>query len=220
MDIGHKIEALKKTFSRPEVRLVAVSKTQPPALIVEAYAAGQRLFGENRVQELVPKYEQLPKDIQWHLIGSLQTNKVKYIAPFVCLIHSIDSLKLLQEVNKEALKNARIIDCLLQVYIAKEETKSGLSFSEVEALVQSELFKKLQNVRIIGLMGMATNTVDQEVVRNEFKGLSGFFKSLKQGVFKEQVSFCELSMGMSGDYKIAVEEGSTLVRIGTAVFKS
>jgi hypothetical protein len=198
--------------------LIAVSKTHPPEAVQEAYAAGHRVFGENKVQELLAKYEVLPKDIQWHLIGHLQSNKVKYIAPFIHLIHSIDSLKLLQEVNKQAQKNNRIIACLLQVYIAKEESKFGLSPEEVIALLEMPQVKELSSVKITGLMGMATFTDDTLQIRAEFKTLKQLFESLKSKSLGPNISMQELSMGMSSDYRIALEEGSTMVRVGSAIF--
>jgi pyridoxal phosphate enzyme (YggS family) len=184
----------------------------------EAYNAGQRIFGENQVQELADKYEKLPKDIQWHLIGHLQTNKVKYIAPFISLIHSVDSIKLLQEINKQAQKNNRVIDCLLQIYIADEETKYGLGFDEVIELLESHEFTELENIRIVGLMGIATNSENQKQIKEEFYELDTLFKGIKISYFKNQDYFKELSMGMSADYKIAIEQGSTLVRIGSDIF--
>lgn len=200
------------------VTLVAVSKTKPVEDIMEAYNAGQRIFGENMVQELVDKYEELPKDIEWHLIGHLQTNKVKYIAPFISMIESVDSLKLLQEINKQALKNDRVIDCLLQIYIADEETKYGLDFDEAVELLRSEEFAELKNVRIRGLMGIATNTDNEKQIKEEFYELDTFFDGIKQSFFRKADYFDELSMGMSSDYKIAVEHGSTMVRLGSTVF--
>lgn len=200
------------------VTLVAVSKTKPVEDIMEAYNAGQRIFGENMVQELVDKYEELPKDIEWHLIGHLQTNKVKYIAPFISMIESVDSLKLLQEINKQALKNDRVIDCLLQIYIADEETKYGLGFDEAVELLRSEEFAELKNVRIRGLMGIATNTDNEKQIKEEFYELDTFFEGIKQSFFRKADYFDELSMGMSSDYKIAVEHGSTMVRLGSTVF--
>jgi pyridoxal phosphate enzyme (YggS family) len=188
--------------------------------VLEAYTAGQRAFGENKVQEMVDKYEQLPKDIQWHLIGHLQTNKVKYIAPFVHMIHAVDSLKLLQEIDKQAQKNNRIIPCLLQFHIAQEETKFGLDFTEAEALLQSREFIEMQNVQIAGLMGMASFTEDEEQVRDEFRNLNNYFQIIKSHYFKFNTEFKCLSMGMSGDYRIAIEEGSTMVRIGSTLFGS
>jgi len=196
------------------VTLVAVSKTHPASAIMEAYEAGHKIFGENKVQELVEKYEELPKDIEWHLIGHLQTNKVKFIAPFVSLIHSVDSLKLLQEINKQALKNNRVINCLLQIYIANEETKFGLSFAEAEQLIASEEFKQLKNIHITGLMGMATNTEDLKQIRNEFHSLKNFFEKLNT----KGSGLSTLSMGMSSDYKIAIEEGSNMIRVGSTIF--
>lgn len=204
---------------RQETRLVAVTKTKPISLLIEAYEAGARLFGENKVQEMVAKYEELPKDIEWHMIGHLQTNKVKYMAPFVSLVHSVDSFKLLKEINKEAKKNDRVIDCLLQIYIAKEETKFGLSEEEALEIITSADLAALTHVRIAGLMGMASNTDDLDVVRAEFRGLKNTFESFKSHE-NGQVTMRELSMGMSGDYLIAQEEGSTLVRVGSAIFGS
>ncbi len=214
MTVEERLENIYAELKPFNAALVAVSKTHPAEIIREAYNSGQRIFGENRVQELLPKQEALPKDIQWHLIGHLQTNKVKQIASFISLIHSVDSLKLLQEINKEAVKNQRMVDCLLQIYIAKEETKFGLNFEEAEALLASDAFKLLKSIRITGLMGMATLTDNQQQVRNEFKSLKTFFNKLQTSNFKLQT----LSMGMSNDYKIALEEGSNMVRIGTAVF--
>lgn len=200
------------------VTLVAVSKTKPNEAILEMYNEGQRVFGENKVQELTAKYEALPKDIQWHAIGHLQTNKVKYIAPFVSVIHSIDSLKLLKEVNKRAKQNDRTIDCLLQMHIAEEDTKFGLNKEEVVALLESDSFKQFENVRIVGVMGMATFTDNEQQVRQEFKNLKAIFDNLKATYFTNQASFKEISMGMSGDYELAIEEGSTMVRIGSLLF--
>lgn len=214
--IAESIQAIEQKI-KDRARLIAVTKTKPVAMLQDAYEAGARLFGENKVQEMAEKQPQLPSDIEWHLIGHLQSNKVKYIAPFVSLIHSIDSLKLLQEVNKQALKNGRVIDCLLQIHIADEETKFGMLAEEAEALLQSETLNDLQNVRIIGLMGLATNTDDAEQVRREFRTLKQLFDTLAT-IQTAQVQFSELSMGMSGDYEIAVEEGSTLVRVGSAIF--
>lgn len=198
--------------------LVAVSKTQPVDIVAEAYRAGQRVFGENKVQELTTKYEALPKDIEWHMIGHLQSNKVKYIAPFVNLIHGIDSMKLLNEVEKQGRKNNRTIHCLLQVHIAEEETKFGFDPEELRKIIQSEEVRTLTHVRIDGLMGMATFTDNTAQVRNEFKKLKLLFDELKKTPLPLHVSMNILSMGMSGDFEIALEEGSTLVRIGTAIF--
>ncbi|NBV90925.1 MAG: YggS family pyridoxal phosphate-dependent enzyme [Flavobacteriia bacterium] len=202
------------------VTLVAVSKTKPMSMLQEAYDAGQRVFGENKVQEMVEKYEQMPKDIKWHMIGHLQSNKVKYIAPFVDLIHGVDSLKLLEEINKQAKKNHRIISCLLQFHIAQEETKFGLSLEEAESLLSGEAFPALQNIQIAGVMGMATFTEDTEQVRKEFKSLKSHFEVLKSKYFPLQNTFTEISMGMSDDYQIAMEEGSTLIRVGSKIFGS
>lgn len=199
-------------------RLIAVTKTKPIEDLMEAYQAGCKTFGENRVQEMTVKWEVLPKDIEWHLIGHLQSNKVKYMAPFVSLIHSIDSLDLLKEVNKQAQKNNRVIDCLLQIYIAQEETKFGLSEAETVELLDSEDFKNLQNIKIVGVMGMATNTDDTEQIRLEFKKLKHFFSYLKKKYHTQNIDWKEISMGMSSDYLIAVAEGATLVRVGSAIF--
>jgi len=206
--------------SIPEnVTLIAVSKTQPVASILEAYQAGQRAFGENRIHEMAEKFDVLPKDIEWHMIGHLQRNKVKYMAQFVHLIHGVDSFKTLAEINKQALKHNRIINCLLEVKIASEDTKFGLSFDEVEQLLKSEELKNLKNINIQGLMGMASFTENNEIFRYEFKTLKTFFDSLQK--YKSfNVNPNILSMGMSGDYKIAIEEGSTMIRVGSAIFGS
>ena len=200
------------------VKLIAVSKTKPVSDLLEAYNAGQRMFGENKAQELINKQPLLASDIQWHFIGHMQTNKVKYIAPFVSLIESVDSLKLVKEINKQALKNDRVIDCLIQFHIASEETKYGLSSDETEAILNSEVFGAMKNIRITGIMGMATFTNDKVQIMREFRSLKNYFDYLKEKYFKEVDSFREISMGMSGDYKIAIEEGSTLVRVGSAIF--
>jgi pyridoxal phosphate enzyme (YggS family) len=200
------------------VTLVAVSKTKPNAMILEAYEAGHRIFGENRVQELVEKHEALPKDIEWHLIGHLQRNKVKYIAPFVSMIHAVDSLKLLKEINKQAKKYNRVIDCLLQFHIAQEDTKYGMDLSEVKALLESEDFAAMEHVSIVGLMGMATFTDNSNQIREEFRTLENDFQIIKSHFFKFNDAFRHISMGMSGDYLIAIEEGSTMVRVGSAIF--
>lgn len=202
----------------PTCRLIAVSKTQPPEIIMRAYEAGQKVFGENKAQELAQKYEALPKDIEWHMIGHLQTNKVKYIAAFVRLIHSVDSFKLLEEINKQGRKVSRVISCLLQIHIAEEETKYGFSAEEVIALLESADLSLLTHVRIEGLMGMATFTNDQEKVRKEFRSLRHLFEKLKDKTLPDSVDMKELSMGMSNDYPIALEEGSTLIRVGSAIF--
>lgn len=215
--IAEKIKEIQSSL--PEnVTLVAVSKTKPVEDIQQAYIAGQRIFGENKVQEMTSKYEVLPKDIQWHLIGHLQTNKVKYIAPYVSLIHSIDSVKLLREVNKEAKKNNRIISCLLQFHIAEEETKFGFSFDEAKELIESEAFLNFQNIQIVGIMGMASFTENEQQIRNEFQTLHDYFQVLKSHYFKFNPDFKEISMGMSGDYKIAIEHGSTMIRVGSTIF--
>jgi pyridoxal phosphate enzyme (YggS family) len=209
MPIASNLKATQNSLPK-EVTLVAVSKTKPNTAILEAYQAGQRIFGENKVQELAKKAEELPKDIAWHMIGHLQTNKVKFIAPFVSLIHGVDSLKLLKEINKRAEQNNRIIDCLLQVHIATESSKFGFGMEEVESvLIQAEEFK---NIRITGLMGMATFTDDTQQVVDEFKNLKTVFDSIKN----EHIT--TLSMGMSGDYKLAIEQGSTMIRVGSAIF--
>lgn len=220
MSIADNITSLKNETGALKVSLLAVSKTKPVEDIMEAYDAGQRLFGENMVQELVDKYEKLPKDIQWHLIGHLQSNKVKYIAPFITMIESVDSLKLLQEINKHALKNDRVIDCLLQIYIADEETKFGLGFDEAIELLRSDEFTELKNVRIRGLMGIATNTDNEKQIKEEYYELKTFFDGIKQSFFRKDKDFDTLSMGMSSDYKIAIEQGSNLVRLGSTIFGS
>ena len=202
----------------PNVQLVAVTKTYPVETLEKAYALGLRNFGENRVQEMIDKQPQLPDDVRWHQIGHLQTNKVKYIAPFVHLIHSVDSLKILREINKQALRQERVIDCLLQVYIAKEDSKFGLDEEEVLQLLKSEDFKSMKNISIRGLMGMATFTDKETVVRAEFASLKRFFDQLKADFFVDKEQFDLISMGMTGDYRIAIEEGSNMVRIGTALF--
>ena len=203
-----------------KAKLVAVTKTQHVSAIKEAYDAGHRIFGENRPQELAAKREELPDDIEWHMIGHLQTNKVKLIVPFVDLIHSVDSLHLLSEINKEAEKIDRIVDCLLQIKIAKEETKYGLDIAEAVDILQSPEFEQMDNVRIVGLMGMATLTEDENIIRSEFKHLHHNFGLIKEQFFSDKNYFKEISMGMSGDYKIAVEEGSTIVRVGSLIFGS
>jgi len=218
MSIADNIISLKKETDALKVTLLAVSKTKSNEDILQAYEAGQRLFGENQVQELVEKHEQLPKDIEWHLIGHLQTNKVKYIAPFISMIQSVDSIKLLQEINKHAIKANRVIDCLLQIYIADEETKFGLGFDEVIELLRSEEFTELKNVRISGLMGIATNTESEKQIADEYYELDTFFKGVKASFFRKDKNFNILSMGMSSDYKIAMEKGSNMVRLGSTIF--
>lgn len=217
MSTESNLEKIKKRLPH-HVQLVAVSKTHPVDKILEAYTSGQRVFGENKVQELVQKYTMLPKDILWHLIGHLQTNKVKYIAPFVSLIHAVDSMKLLKEINKEAIRNNRVIDCLLQLKISGEATKFGMNETEIESLLASTEYHELSNIRIIGIMGMASFSENQELIRKEFKTLKQFFDHLKIKFFSQSDYFRELSMGMSDDYKIAIEEGSTLIRLGSIIF--
>ncbi len=213
-------ENLKKVLSElPEgVRLVAVSKFHPNEAIEEAYRAGQRVFGESKVQEMTAKYESLPKDIEWHFIGHLQTNKIKFIVPYVSLIHGIDSYKLLTEVNKQAAKVDRTVNCLLQLHIAQEETKFGFSFDECREMLTAGEWKELKNIRICGLMGMATNTENTEQIKAEFCSISNFFKEVKSTWFINEKTFCELSMGMSHDYHEAIAAGSTLVRVGSKIF--
>jgi pyridoxal phosphate enzyme (YggS family) len=218
MSIADHIKSLKIETIPKKVTLVAISKTKSAAEIQEAYDAGQRLFGENMVQEMVDKYEQLPKDIQWHQVGHLQSNKVKYIAPFISLIQSVDSLKLLQEINKQAEKNKRVIDCLLQIYIADEDTKFGLGFDEAIELLRSEEFTTLKNIRVRGLMGIATNTDNEKQLKEEFYELKTFFDGIKQSFFRKEESFNIVSMGMSADYKLAIEQGSTMIRLGSTIF--
>ncbi len=218
MSIADNINSLKNETISKKVTLIAVSKTKTVADIREAYDAGQRLFGENTVQEMVEKYGQLPKDIQWHQIGHLQSNKVKYIAPFISMIQSVDSLKLLQEINKQAEKNKRIIDCLLQIYIADEETKFGLGFDEAIELLRSAEFAVLRCIRIRGLMGIATNTDKEKQLKDEFHELKIFFDGIKQSFFRQEESFNVLSMGMSADYELAIEQGSNMIRVGSTIF--
>jgi len=216
-DITSNIISLKKEIP-PYVKLVAVSKSRPVGDILEAYTTGLRDFGENRVQELISKKDDLPSDIEWHMIGHLQTNKVRLVVPFVKLIHSIDSFRLLTTVNQDALKISKIVDCLLQFHIAVEETKFGFDIREADEMLRSEAFRNLNNVRICGVMGMATFTVDQNCVRKEFRQLIDYFKRLKDKYFNDADHFREISMGMSGDFRIAIEEGSTMVRIGSVIF--
>ena len=202
----------------PGVQLVAVSKTKPVEEIMDFYHAGQRIFGENKVQEITAKHEAMPKDIHWHFIGHLQRNKVKFIVPFVELIHGVDSLRLLSEINKQAQKIDRKIKCLLQFHIASEETKFGFDWSEVIQLLESPEYRAMEHITICGVMGMASYSNDTELVRNEFKTLKTYFDRLKEEYFMENKSFKEISMGMSGDYHIAIEEGSTMVRVGSKLF--
>ena len=215
--IKENLEKIRATV--PEgVTLVAVSKTKPVSDVQEAYDAGQRIFGENHALEMRDKHEALPADIQWHFIGHLQTNKIKYIIPFVTLIHSIDTANLLEAVNKEAQKHHRVVDCLLQFHIAQEETKFGLDLEEARELLESDAFRQMEHVRLCGVMGMATFTDDMEEVRKEFRHLKSIFNTLKNDYFAGQEQFKEISMGMSDDYPIAIEEGATMVRVGSKIF--
>ena len=218
MSIAANIHRINTELAGTPARLCVVTKTHPVELLEEAYAAGARLFGENRPQEMAAKQPQLPADVEWHLIGQLQTNKVKLLAPFIHTVQSVDSLKLLQELNKHAAANNRIINGLLQFYIAAEENKSGLTLPEVEEILTSEAYQQLRNVRVTGVMGVATFTPDEAQLRREFQQLRGYFEHLKTTYFAAEPSFCEISMGMSGDYALAVAEGSTLVRVGSAIF--
>ncbi|MGY8927459.1 MAG: YggS family pyridoxal phosphate-dependent enzyme [Flavobacteriales bacterium] len=215
--IEENLNRIKQSIPK-NVKLVAVSKTKPNADILIAYKAGQRVFGENKVQELAQKQSELPTDIEWHLIGHLQTNKVKFIAQFVSLIHAVDSLKLLKEINKQAKKHSRTINCLLQFHIAQEESKFGLNFDQAKELLSSQDFIELQNVSIAGVMGMASNTSNEEQVRGEFQTMENYFNVLKSHYFKFNDNFQHISMGMSGDYQIAIEEGSNMVRLGSSIF--
>ena len=216
MSIKENLLKIKSELPK-NVTLVAVSKTKPISDLMEAYDAGQRIFGENKIQEMTEKWEAMPKGIQWHMIGHIQTNKVKFMAPYVSLIHGVDSLKLLEEINKQALKNNRIIDCLLQIHIAEEETKFGLNEEELNNLLNSVSFKAMSNVRIVGLMGMATFTNNQSQIKKEFQHLKSIFDSKKAiSIVNCQLSI--LSMGMSGDYKLAIECGSSMIRIGSSIF--
>ncbi|OFX44187.1 MAG: YggS family pyridoxal phosphate enzyme [Bacteroidetes bacterium GWA2_30_7] len=217
MNIVENLKNLKKNL--PEnVKLVAVTKTHPIEKILEIYNSGYKIFGENKVQELVQKYESLPKDIEWHMIGHLQTNKVKLIAPFVSLIHSVDSLKLLKEINKEAIRNNRIIDVLLEIYIATENTKFGLSQEEASEILKSNEFKLLTNIQICGVMGMASYTENTSIIKDEFENLKNIFLYLKENFFNEIAHFKDISMGMSNDFQIAIDAGSTIIRVGSLIF--
>ncbi|MCU0447225.1 MAG: YggS family pyridoxal phosphate-dependent enzyme [Microscillaceae bacterium] len=218
MSIEHNIQNLQNRLQATSARLIAVTKTHPIETLQIAYDAGLREFGENRVQELVPKAQALPRDIRWHLIGTLQSNKVKYIADFVYMIHSVDKPALLQEINKQAQKHNRMINCLLQIHIAQEESKFGFDYAEAESFLKSKEIADLKNVKIMGLMGMATFTDNEAQIRQEFSGLKQFFEKLKSEISQPNVAFGELSMGMSSDWHIAVEEGSTMVRVGSAIF--
>lgn len=214
--ISHRLKDLKQNIPKA-CTLVAVSKTKPHSAIEEAYREDHRDFGENKVQELAQKAEILPKDIRWHMIGHLQRNKVKYIAPFVHLIHGVDSLRLLQEINKQAQKVDRVIDCLLQIHIAEEDTKFGFSSKEAVDLLQSDTFKEMRNIQITGLMGMATNTQKEDQIRKEFRSLKSLFEEIKNSDHTN-IQMNNLSMGMSNDYLLALREGSNMVRIGSAIF--
>jgi pyridoxal phosphate enzyme (YggS family) len=218
MSIKENLLKIQSTIPQ-NVALVAVSKTKPVADLMEAYNAGQRIFGENKIQEMTEKWEQMPKDVQWQMIGHVQTNKVKYMAEYVSLIHGVDSLKLLQEINKQAAKHNRVIDCLLQMFIAEEETKFGLNENELNEILNSEEFKSLQNIRIVGLMGMATFSDNESQIKKEFQNLKTIFDKYKT-LNTEHCQLSTLSMGMSGDYQLAIELGSTMVRIGSSIFGS
>lgn len=213
MNIAENIKRIKAEIPE-QVTLVAVSKTKPESDILEAYNAGQRIFGENKIQEMTEKWEKLPKDIQWHMIGHVQRNKVKYMAEFVDLIHAVDSLKLLKEIDKQAQKYERSISCLLQIKIAEEDTKYGINVDEAESILQSDTLRKMTHVKVVGLMGMATFTENEEQIKEEFSFLSTTFEALKS----RYNSFTTLSMGMSGDYKIAIDCGSTMIRVGSSIF--
>lgn len=222
MSIANNLNDIKSSLP-PHVTLVAVSKTKPVADLKEAYEAGQRIFGENKIQEMTEKWEQMPKDIQWHMIGHVQTNKVKYMAPYVSLVHGVDSLKLLTEINRQAKRYRKTINCLLQIHIAEEETKFGLNEEELDALLASEEFAQMENICITGLMGMATFTDNEAQIRKEFTHLKTIFDKLKQSELSEKTLNFKpetLSMGMSGDYKIAIDCGSDMVRIGSSIFGS
>ncbi|MFD0762346.1 YggS family pyridoxal phosphate-dependent enzyme [Lutibacter aestuarii] len=216
MSISKNLQKIKNSIPK-NVTLVAVSKTKPITAIIEAYKAGQKTFGENKIQEMAQKYQELPKDIEWHMIGHLQRNKVKYMASFVSLIHGVDSFKTLKEINKQAIKHNRIINCLLQVKIAKEDTKFGLAYDDVLQILNAQEFLNLKNIQIIGLMGMASFVEDKTIIRNEFKTLKIYFDRLKN-YSSDNFKPTTISMGMSGDYQIAIEEGSTMVRVGSAIF--
>ena len=215
--IKENLHRIQQTLSQG-ITLVAVSKTKPIADLQEAYDAGQRIFGENKIQEMVDKYDALPKDIQWHMIGHLQSNKVKYMAHFVSLIHGVDKFKTLVEINKQAQKHNRIIDCLLQAKIAKEDTKFGLSFEEITSILTSPEFSELKNIKIVGFMGMATFTEDQQQLKEEFGSLKKFFDSQQQKSNPHNCQLSVLSMGMSGDYPLAIENGSNMIRVGSSIF--
>jgi pyridoxal phosphate enzyme (YggS family) len=216
-DIATNLKILRDRVP-PAVKIVAVSKTKPAGDILEAYNSGQRIFGENKVQEILSKKDSLPCDIEWHMIGHLQTNKVKSIVPFIRMIQSVDSMKLLSVINTESNKLGKVMDCLLQVHIAEEETKFGFSFEELKDALQSAEYSAMQNIRICGLMGMATFTDDTEQVRKEFRNLASYFNNLKEIYFNNNLYFKDLSMGMSGDFEIGISEGSTMIRVGSLIF--
>ena len=218
MNIAENISKIKTSLP-PHVTLVAVSKTKPVVDLMKAYNAGHRIFGENKIQEMTEKWEQMPKDIQWHMIGHVQSNKVKYMIPYVSLIHGVDSLKLLKEINRLAAKWKRTVDCLLQIHIAEEDTKFGLDEQELTEILQSEELKTFENVRIVGLMGMATFTENHDQIKREFLHLKSIFDQYKQ-LETKNCQLTILSMGMSGDYQLAIESGSTMVRIGSSIFGS
>ena len=219
MSIASQIQQLRSSL--PEgVSLLAISKYQPIEALQEAYDAGQRLFGENHIQEMAAKAAVLPKDIEWHFTGHVQTNKIKYMAAFVSLIHAVDSFRLLREIDKHAAKHNRVIDCLLQIHIAQEETKYGLTMEECRQLLATEPWRELQHIRITGLMAMGSNTDDMDQVRSEFRQMRHLFEELKATYFADESSFAQLSEGMTDDYPIAIEEGSTIVRIGSMIFGS
>ena len=213
MNISENIKRIKSEIPE-EVTLVAISKTKPESDILEAYEAGQRIFGENKIQEMTEKWEKLPKDIEWHMVGHVQRNKVKYMAEFVSLIHAVDSLKLLKEIEKQAKKYDRVINCLLQIKIAEEDTKYGINVDEAESILRSEAYRKMTHVKVVGLMGMATFTENEKQIKEEFSFLSSTFETLKS----RYTSFTTLSMGMSGDYKIAIACGSNMIRVGSSIF--
>jgi pyridoxal phosphate enzyme (YggS family) len=217
MEIQKKIQEIKKLIS-DNVSLVAVSKTKPIEDLQEAYDGGQRIFGENKIQEMVDKFDVLPKDIQWHMIGHLQSNKVKYMAHFVDLIHGVDKFKTLKEINKQAKKHNRVINCLLQAKIAKEETKFGLSFEDIDQILQSPEMTALENIKIVGFMGMASFTDNQTQLKEEFSSLKNFFEKHKTQTAIANCQLDVLSMGMSGDYNLAIENGSTMIRVGSSIF--
>jgi len=217
MSIAQNLTKIKSQLPA-HVTLVAVSKTKPVSDLMEAYNAGQRIFGENKIQEMTEKWEQMPKDIEWHMIGHVQTNKVKFMAEYVSLIHGVDSMKLLQEINKQAKKHNRVIDCLLQIHIAEEETKFGLDEEELNHILTSDDYNSLENIRILGLMGMATFTENQNQIEKEFNHLKSIFDKLSKIPFTHNLKPNILSMGMSGDYQLAISCGSTMVRIGSSIF--